>query len=341
MSNTGPVNMCLYLIQRLDMNDYDVKIIALGGGDSIDLFSQYGDVEVFSRKRIAAFRKYIKKGGFDIIHSHTIIADLFLKLSKTKAEKLTTIHNYPDIDSIYRRGRVIGGFLYQLQKYAIKDVLKVACSHAVKEYCQEKLKMDNILTISNGVPAKKNLVRESRCEIIHFYYLGSLSKRKNVDELLKAFDIWCNDKNSNLNVIGNGELLSDFSEKYSNNKKIIFHGKIDKPDVMIRELDCFVSSSRAEGMPLALLESLSLGKAYICSDIAPHREVFNNDNGHGGYVYKLGNIHELIKAFDDYYNNSHKELMSFNAKRCFENYYDARLMSADYDRLYKTIVTHN
>ncbi|EOF9277559.1 glycosyltransferase family 4 protein [Klebsiella pneumoniae] len=340
MSNAGPVNMCLNLIQGLNIKDYEIKIIALGGGEMIEQFKYYADVKILSRKNIFAFRNYVRQYNFDIIHSHTIIADLFSNLSRCKSLRLTTIHNYPDIDSIYRRGKLVGGILFQLQKHVIKNILKVACSHAVKEYCATTLHLNNIVSIPNGVCAKEIPERVISDETVRFYYLGSITRRKNVDELLDAFISWCDDKNTHLSIIGDGDLLDVFSKKYQN-EKITFHGKVKSPSVVINKLDCFVSSSKAEGMPLALLESLSLGKAYICSNIAPHKEVFNNDRGLSGQVYELGNDKLLIKALDDYYNSGDKKLLSYNARKCFEKYYDVKLMSSEYDKLYKSIVRNS
>ena len=47
---------------------------------------------------------------------------------------------------------------------------------------------------------------------------------------------------------------------------------IQNPHELFVNFDCFVSASKAEGLPLALIESLSLGKAFICSDIEPHKK---------------------------------------------------------------------
>ena len=52
-----------------------------------------------------------------------------------------------------------------------------------------------------------------------------------------------------------------------------FHGF--SPDVVswLQAADLFVSASRSEGMPLAVLEALSCGCPALLSDIAPHCEI--------------------------------------------------------------------
>lgn len=336
LSNAGPVNMCLNLIRGLELDSYDIEIVSLGGGILVDEFKQYGKVNIFSRKNILGFCRFVRNKQFDIIHSHTIIADIFSSFSNSKAKKITTIHNYPNIDSIYRRGKVIGGGLYLLQMLAIKNMLKVACSDAVKVYCSSVLKFKYVESIPNGVLPYEGLNKNESDGVVNFYYLGSISRRKNVEEIISAFTRWVVNKNAILNIVGGGELLESLSEKYKSDK-IHFRGKIHNPEVVVNDFDCFVSASKAEGMPLALLEALSLGKSYICSNIEPHCEVHKYDEGNSGFIYESGNIEKLINAYDSYYLSEKKVEMAISAKKCFENYYDAKIMSSRYCSLYKLL----
>lgn len=327
--------MCLNLVKGLDRSKYDIHIAALGGGELLGEFESYTSVKVYSRKRILNFIKDCNKANYSIIHSHTIIADLFSSMIWRKAIKLTTIHNYPDIDSIYRRGRVVGGGLYLLQKIAIRNVIKVACSISVERYCTSKLHMARVISIPNGVPSSMYSCNNSHAKEkdVNFYYLGSITERKNVEELVAAFSEWCANKKATLSIIGDGNLLQNLSSKY-NNSKITYYGKISNPGEIVNQLDCFVSSSKAEGMPLALLEALSLGKPYICSNIDPHLEVYKNDGGNAGFIYELGNKDSLIKSFEDYFSNQQKNILSQNAKKCFDLHYNMGIMSDRYDVLY-------
>lgn len=335
LSNAGPVNMCLSLIKGLDKKIFDIHVAALGSGELIHQFEGFASVKIFPRSKILNFIKQIKVGNYDIIHSHTIIADLFSFTACSTAKKITTIHNYPDIDSVFRRGRIVGGGLYILQKIAIRSMVKVACSISVRDYCTNKLKFGKVIAIPNGVPPSAYSIKNVNVDsgTINFYYLGSITARKNVEELLLAFSKWSVNKNAKLNIIGGGDLLEALSLKYNNNK-IKYYGKTSEPAQTVIDFDCFVSASRAEGMPLALLEALSLGKAYICSNIDPHMEVYKSDNGRSGFIYELGNKEELIQSFDKYYNTPNRAMLSQNAKQCFDLYYDMSIMSEHYSKLY-------
>ncbi|HCI6538780.1 glycosyltransferase family 4 protein [Klebsiella variicola] len=335
LSNAGPVNMCLSLIKGLDKTKFDIHVAALGSGELIHQFENFSSVKIYPRTKILNFLKESKMGNYDIIHSHTIISDLFSSTLCSSAKKITTIHNYPDIDSVFRRGRIVGGGLYILQKIAISSMLKVACSISVRDYCTNKLNLRKVIAIPNGVSPSAYPIRNENVDsgTINFYYLGSITARKNVEELLLAFSEWSINKNAKLNIIGGGDLLEALSLKY-NDRKIKYYGKLSDPAQTVIDFDCFVSASRAEGMPLALLEALSLGKAYICSNIEPHVEVYKSDNGRSGFIYELGNKEQLIQSFDKYYNTPNRAMLSQNAKQCFDLYYDMRIMSEHYSKLY-------
>ncbi|HCD9095945.1 TPA: hypothetical protein NEG13_004594, partial [Escherichia coli] len=66
----------------------------------------------------------------------------------------------------------------------------------------------------------------------------------------------------------------------------------------------------------------------------PHMEVYKSDNGRSGFIYELENKEELIQSFDKYYNTPNRAMLSQNAKQCFDLYYDMRIMSEHYSKLY-------
>ncbi|ENC8162603.1 glycosyltransferase family 4 protein, partial [Escherichia coli] len=196
------------------------------------------------------------------------------------------------------KGLFIGklmGVINRLSLSKIKNL--VSCSLAVKYYCDVAYDIRST-AISNGVPISPyidEMQQECNKKFIDFYYVGVLTERKNVDLLIQSFHLYKRKyKNEDrLHVIGGGELLEVLKK---NNKcdYIIFYGPQVNPWPIIKSLDIYVSSSRAEGMPLALLEALSIGKAYICSNIEPHCEVHHVVNG--GIICSFDKD-DFVKAF--------------------------------------------
>ena len=57
-----------------------------------------------------------------------------------------------------------------------------------------------------------------------------------------------------------------------------FPGEIPEAARLFRAFDLYVSPSRKEGMPLAVLEAMALGLPVVATDIAGHREVLGDDS---------------------------------------------------------------
>ncbi|HDU3873422.1 TPA: glycosyltransferase family 4 protein [Klebsiella pneumoniae subsp. pneumoniae] len=170
-----------------------------------------------------------------------------------------------------------------------------------------------------------------------FYYLGSLNNRKNVDFILQGFDLWSKGKNTRLHIIGDGENRKHLEKKFES-ENICFYGKINNPISKLTEFDCFVSASKAEGMPLALLESLSIGNVFICSDIDPHKEVYEKCQETCGYLFKLDDSYEdYIQKLDEYYFSIDKNKQSKIARDVFEKNYTSAIMAKAYQDLYEEV----
>ncbi|MFQ0834066.1 glycosyltransferase family 4 protein [Citrobacter gillenii] len=297
---SGPVNVCLSLAKNISEND-TVSVLAFGGGDAIHDFSIYcKSVNIIPFWSIAAIYKFISNQKFDIIHSHCLLPDFLLcvmsyLMPMKKFITISTIHNYIDVDYVLSKGFFIGSLMGIMNRSSLKRLDSIiSCSKSVADYCRENYKIESS-SISNGVSSVSDCLISKKKEGVDFYYLGVINERKNVDFLISAFHMYKKKYNNNdrLHIIGGGHGL-DILQLDNDCGYIIFHGVQAKPHAIIASLDVYVSSSKAEGMPLALLESLSCGKPYICSDIPPHEEV---DHVVGyGIICKLSQL-EYIEAF--------------------------------------------
>jgi glycosyltransferase involved in cell wall biosynthesis len=108
------------------------------------------------------------------------------------------------------------------------------------------------------------------------FAVGSLTERKGFDRLLRA----CASEPMrslafSLCIAGEGEARSALVELAAGlglAQKVRFVGHVNAP-YLYPQADLFVTASRAEGLPLVLLEAMASGIAVAASDIAPHREV--------------------------------------------------------------------
>lgn len=107
--------------------------------------------------------------------------------------------------------------------------------------------------------------------------IGRLIELKNPDVLLNAF-CQSKDRESQLIYIGQGQLQSSLvaaSSKLGVEERVKMTGLIPREAVYdhLVAADLFVSASRIEGLPLAVLEAMACRCPVILSDIPAHREI--------------------------------------------------------------------
>jgi glycosyltransferase involved in cell wall biosynthesis len=83
-------------------------------------------------------------------------------------------------------------------------------------------------------------------------------------------------------IIGNGPErppLARLSAQAGIGERVEFTGEVDRQSVYERMLasDIFISASRVEGLPLAVMEAMACGLPVVLSDIPPHREIVGDD----------------------------------------------------------------
>ncbi|WP_099587996.1 glycosyltransferase [Escherichia albertii] len=334
LKKCGPVNVCLSLAKKISEN-HSVSVLAFRSGNSFYEFSSCcKNVKVIPIYNIFAIARFIVAERFQIIHSHCLVPDFLLSVFsvffRKKIIPISTIHNYIDVDYIFNKGPFIGKLMGIVNRYSLNKINNlVSCSLAVKHYCDVVYDIKSV-AISNGVsisPYIDEMKQERNKNFIDFYYVGVLTHRKNVDLLIQSFHLYKRKyKNEDrLHVIGGGELLEVLKK---NNKcdYIVFHGPLADPWPIVKSLDIYVSSSKAEGMPLALLEALSIGKPYVCSSIEPHCEIHHIVNG--GIICSFDKD-DFVEAFHHirYWDLKQKNEYIF-AK--FKNHYTDHIMAGKY-----------
>jgi glycosyltransferase involved in cell wall biosynthesis len=111
---------------------------------------------------------------------------------------------------------------------------------------------------------------------IKIVYVGALTDTKNQMALLKVL----NSANIKAEIIflGDGvnkQSLIDYSKSISNSSTISFKGCVSRDETIehMLEADVFISLSKGEGLPIAVLEAMYCGCFLILSTIPPHKEI--------------------------------------------------------------------
>jgi glycosyltransferase involved in cell wall biosynthesis len=125
-------------------------------------------------------------------------------------------------------------------------------------------------------------------------FLGSVSKEKGIKEFLDvAYALLENSAYALFCVIGDGPLLG-WARNYAKNlkiqKNIVFTGYVEDVRKYVTQIDIlFFPTHHHEGLSLALLEALAMGKIVVARDIGGNRELIIDKKT--GFLFK-GNANE-------------------------------------------------
>lgn len=108
---------------------------------------------------------------------------------------------------------------------------------------------------------------------------------KNMDEMVQIAEV---ERNLRFWFIGDGSGYEDVKTAVKDRQMdhVWLPGFVDSPLDYLAAADIYLSTSRWEGLPLAVLQAMSLGKPVVASDVTGNRDAVAHDQT--GYLYPLG-----------------------------------------------------
>jgi glycosyltransferase involved in cell wall biosynthesis len=153
---------------------------------------------------------------------------------------------------------------------------------------------------------ENNFFKKNSLKLIN---VGRLVDQKDQITILKAVQLALKKrKNIQLIIVGKGEKKNELNNFILRNKlqkyiKLIGYQK--NPFNYIQSSDLFILSSKYEGLPNALIESIFLKKSVISSDCPTGpKEIL--DNGNYGSLFKVGDYRSLAKLIINFKKNNDK-----------------------------------
>jgi glycosyltransferase involved in cell wall biosynthesis len=220
---------------------------------------------------------------YDVIHAHSARAGLLFLLAslfrpRDLARCVYTVQNsYPNYHW--------GNRLLLVPIFAAYRRV-VTCSEAVRDSLPIWLRHlggSRIRVVQNAVHVERVTRAVQRCrkrsdgEAFVVACVGRVIEIKNPFTVLDAF-ARAAEPDWRLRFIGDGALRQDVcaeAESRGVGERVGVTGLIPRDAVFeaVGAADLFVSASRGEGLPVAVLEAMACGCPAILSDIAPHREL--------------------------------------------------------------------
>jgi glycosyltransferase involved in cell wall biosynthesis/capsular polysaccharide biosynthesis protein len=300
-----------------------------------------------------ALRQALALGTYDVVHVHAPASGVLTLVTyfltrRSRRNLVFTLHN--SWTSFRRRSRL---FLYLI--LALFPTV-VTCGRAVRESVPRSLRTvvgRRISVVQNGV----DLARVDRClegadddvrdprPGLDIVSVGRLIPIKDPYTVLDAF-VHAGGVSDRLMLVGDGELRTEIVaalEKAGLSDRVRITGLVERDEVyrLLWGADFFVSGSRGEGLPVAVLEAMACECPVVLSDIPPHREIARLAGGiplvRPGDVAGMGDAMRRMIAM----STPDRRRLGAGLRRCVEEHFSVRSMNDAYGAVYRAQVARN
>lgn len=161
-------------------------------------------------------------------------------------------------------------------------------------------------------------------------HIARCAKQKNQHLLIKSFNKWVENGANAILLICGGGYDSDLGKsiKAISGKSVYFLGEKNNISDYLINSDALILSSLYEGMPITVLEAMSLKVPVLSTPVCGVVDVI--ENGKNGYISNdfteesfVGMLQEFGKNFSEIKERCKKnELNRFSISRCAESYLD-------------------
>lgn len=255
----------------------------------------------------------------DIIHSHMVHANIFMRIANiftNTSELICTAHN------IYE-GSKYRDIWYRWTDDLCKLTTNVS-REAVNEYAKRRLsKSHKLLYIPNGISLEKykysEVIKRADLNISEkdevWLNVARFAQEKNHLNLIEAFSQYLTyNAQSILLLVGDGELrykAEEMVRRKDLNKRVLFLGKRTDVQSLMKMCNYFILPSCYEGLPMVLLEAGASSLPCIGTDIPGIRELLDDDCG---VLSKSTDVDDILHSMVKMSSKSKDELESMVKK---------------------------
>jgi len=294
----------------------------------------------FSFSLVRRLGALIDREGIDLVHCHRHKGALYGTLAARRSRR-----DIPVVITVHGMGRT-RTFLRRLtNRLLFPRITRIlAVSKAVrKDILQSNPRLDpaKVRVIYNGIDTSRFPLRRNnsrRMDRSVFGTVGRLVPTKGYDLLLRAFaELLLRFPGVTLKIAGAGPLkgcLEEEARRLGIEGKVHFVGFRSDVAVFLEELDFFVLPSRAEGLPLALLEAMAVGVPVIASDAGGIPEVLSDPVF--GWTVPAGAVKLLGRAMAKAAASSpdERQRRAWSARKRIEEAFSLDRMVRDIEQIY-------
>ena len=268
----------------------------------------------------------------------------FVGISKDYAYKIASMHGNP--------------FLVEENKHEINPKIKhfkilnelrsfVVLTDSVKNDLKKEVKYNKFITIPNFIPDDILSYSSVKKDLNIIRVFTRISPEKQLSDIINAFNIvLTKNKEAILEIYGRAILAAEKEEldnltslvkELNLEEHIIFKGYKDDVSREMQKSLCTIISSKHEGLPLSLLESMAYSTPVISYDIdyGP-RDVITD--GIDGILLEPNNIDKLAESMLFLLENPNKAIeMGYKAKEKIINEFSIGVIGKKWEKLFSDV----
>lgn len=358
LKRSGPTNQLFYIVNNLDREKFEPVIMTLSHNPQETLKPLFENLNLeiieYPMKRWVVNPKgllnKVESIKPDVIHSCGIRPDRFVAKLFTNYPTICTVRNYMFADYPATYGNILGNLMaISHLKYLRSIDRPIACSNSIQQEYQKKHNI-TLGVVQNGVDTKKfnTITKEEQILLrgklnlpkdkIIYISTGHLSSRKDPLLVIKAFKESKASKEGCLLFLGDGHLKEECLKEAKGLDNILFLGRVQNVDEYLKASNVFVSASKAEGLPNAMLEAMASNLVICVSDINPHLEILSLGDYSGEY-FEVGNLNECIQSFNKICTMFQtKKVPTLINRVIIEKNLSSQIMSLNYQNIYFEMV---
>ena len=311
-------NFRLNLARTLKENGYEVALVAPYDEYSNRLGEdfEYHDIYMNNKgthpledlKTLMGFYRLYKKIKPDIVLNYTIKPNIYGNIA-CDLLGIKTINNISGLGTVFIKESLVTKIVKYLYRYSLGKSSKVFFQNSD----------DRDLFIDNGLVSKqicdlvpgsgidtnkfKPVKYEKEDEVFIFLLIARMLWDKGIGEYVEAAQILKNKyENVEFQLLGsldasnNTAISKEQMQEWVDAGYVTYLGVTDNVEEFIKKADCVVLPSYREGTPRTLLESASMAKPIVTTNVVGCKEVVDDEVN--GYLCKVRNAGDLADKME-------------------------------------------
>jgi len=277
--------------------------------------------------KIYILRRILRKGNFDIIHTHLFHAGVVGRVATAglRCSTVATEHS-----TFFNWWRWYHYMIDKILSHKTASHIAVSRSVAATLAARTGILPNKIIVINNAVDTSRFRFKEeseSNKSIKNILLVGRLEYSKNIDFAIKIFKkLLLQNPSITLTISGSGSqkrILEDICSKEYIAENIKFIGVVKDMPLLMRKMDALFLSSHWEGCPMTIIEAFSTGLPVIATSVPGIIDIVSDKitgillkpNDIEGSVNKISEFLKNQKLQKEIIENAKKESLEFTPQK--------------------------